>query len=315
MMRTSRRMRGLFLPVLQALQRNCPEYWARKSISKASRLLQEHKYCISSVAFSPKGNILVSGGCDDLSRNSIHEIYVWEVANNFNLLRALKIESPCNCLAFSADGEILAAGSNNISLFDVTKDFELKKIITEIGVNSLALSRNGKYIAAGLGICYELESKVSVWDSSRNYQLLTTMEHAKMPYPIAFSPDSTVLAVGLKDNRTGLFDTEKNFGLFKTLEGDGFSADSFFLGKQKTALPPLTFSSDGKVLATQDVYGNIFLYDVTKNYAIKKILVRQNIYSWGGGHPAVMAFSPDNKVLAVGIAGAFDKENQQSRND
>jgi WD40 repeat protein len=118
--------------------------------------------------------------------------------------------------------------------------------LTEGFVNALALSPDGKLVAAGGG---PPGGKVVVWDMALGKKLHTLSTKAEFIGRIAFSPDGKTIAAGGEDHVVYLWDTKTGEEVRK-LEGH----NDFVLG--------LEFSADGKSLLSSEIMGEIRVWDV-----------------------------------------------------
>lgn len=147
-------------------------------------------------------------------------------------------------LAFSPDGRFLAVATGGGAKLYGVQDLKLVHTLELRGnVYSLALSRDGKRLAAGAS------HAIWIWDL-----------HSQAPPPIlegefgnvfalSFSPDGALLASGSLDHTAMLWDPEKG-ELICTLEGHSDSVES------------VCFSPDGALLATGANDGEILIWDV-----------------------------------------------------
>ena len=193
-----------------------------------------------------------------------------------------------NGVAFSPDGKILAAGTENLTveLWNV----ETGAHIATLGgynpyrgdikqVFSVAFSPDGKILATGTW-----HGSIKLWDIATRTEIatFTLSAYRARIMSLAFSPDGKILAAGIADDGTGpniirLWDMET-----------------------KTQLPPLighthavqsvAFLPDGKTLASGAFDSTIRLWDVATQRQIGAPLPSEDTVT-------SVAFSPDSKTL------------------
>jgi WD40 repeat protein len=86
--------------------------------------LRGHELFVFSVAFSPDGKLLASGGLD-LGPKGV--VKLWDVSKRAEITTLREHSNEIDSLAFSPDGELLASGSTDktIKLWDVSKRAEI----------------------------------------------------------------------------------------------------------------------------------------------------------------------------------------------
>jgi len=180
------------------------------------------------------------------------------------------------CLAFLTDGKTLVSlKSVEVKLWDL--DAGIEKLTLrglKEGINSLAVSPDGKWVAAGT-----YQATVKIWDLTGKEKATITGEKRR-GVKVAFSPDSKWLATAGNDGFLRQWDTET---------GDGKDRPEHDYGSPLSAV---AYSPDGKTLATGDYHGFLHLWPVTGNGASRE-LPRVS------GNVSALTYSPDGKYLAV----------------
>jgi len=197
---------------------------------------------VVSLAWSPDGKIIAlsSGG----------SVHLYETGD-LEPLASLNIGALTHSLAFSSDGDLLAAGSrdgfmrvwNSADL--VGSDFSAHPIMTaeahKKGVNALAFSPSDGLLATGGN-----DAVARLWDIDTG-EIIETMIGGTFTVPaITFSPVGSVLAV-------------VNGGVVRLREIGTESIVGSFLSE--TPLYSIAFSPDGDILAVGDLSNQIRLWD------------------------------------------------------
>jgi WD40 repeat protein len=122
-------------------------------------------------------------------------VAVWDVASGKQVGR-YRGEGPASCLAFSPDGQTLAAGGGSVELWDVKSGASRRLSPRGKGpLRALAFSPDGTTLAA-------VNDAVTVWDIATGREIATFPGAA----PLAFTPDGKTLIAGSRTNGVTLWD-------------------------------------------------------------------------------------------------------------
>ena len=247
-----------------------------------------HSRNVSSVAFSPDGQYLVSGDIDNT-------IKLWDVQSG----KVIKIfnghSNMVNSVAFSPEGLQLASGSGDktVKLWDVRSGKLIKTFEGHsYGVYSVAFSPDGQYLVSG-----SRDKTLKLWDVQSGVLIKTFEGHSTVVTSVDFSSDGQQLVSGSYDKTLRLWGVRSG-KLIKTFEGHSngvdsvaFSPDGQYLVSGSTTVPGTDHDYDEKTLK---------LWDVQSGKLIKNFGGRRG-YS---GDIGSIAFSPDGKQL---VSGSRDK--------
>ncbi|MCI0387863.1 MAG: AAA family ATPase [Acidobacteria bacterium] len=242
--------------------------------SRPISFLHGHKEGINSVAVSPDGKTLATGGNDKT-------IWLWDLVTHKPLGDPLRGGDlgRVHSVAFSPNGKLLVSGGsdNKVLLWDVEKRERIGQLEAhERYVMSVAFSPDGKTVASG-----SKDKHICLWDVAGRKLLAKLTGHGDTVTSVAFSPDGKTLASGSRDKTIRLWDvaTASSRGTLKT---------------QKSFVEVVIFSPDGKTIAANGDDNTISLLDVT---------TRQPLGLPLSGHikpVKTLSFSPDSKLLASG---------------
>ncbi|MGE7385163.1 WD40 repeat domain-containing serine/threonine protein kinase [Streptomyces sp. NPDC004126] len=221
------------------------------------------------VAFSPDGKLLASGG----------RLRLWDVASR--AIIATLSGHVVNQAVFSPDGAILAtAGQDGTArLWDVAARSHRATLTGhDHAVEGAAFSPDGKVLATAGS-----DSTVRLWDVAARAGTATLKGHTHYVNSVAFSPDGRTLATAGADGTTRLWDMKtQTTTAVLAMEGQYFKG--------------AVFSPDGSVLAAVLNKGRIRLWDAGGRSVIADLDANAS------GIQA-LAFNRDGSMLACATKG------------
>ena len=248
--------------------------------------LTEHTSIVSALSFSPDSATLASGAWDNTIR-------LWDprTGKQHGILRGHR--GSINSLSYSPDGETLASGDSkgDIRLWDVRTE-QQKNILKghTSDVKSLSFSPDGETLASG-----EQDKTIHLWDVHTGERKKTITDHTHYVSSVLFSPDGKTLVSGSWDKTIRFWDAhtgeQKKTFVWDTIsclaispDGKTLAGGSVFshgnatnairlwdieTGQEKETfmghtgtIYDVSFSADGKTLASASRDGTILLWDL-----------------------------------------------------
>ena len=236
--------------------------------------LGRHDDTVNSIAFSPDGTLLVSGGDD-------YVLKLWNVTHKHHITTREHItdrtRSQVKAVTFSPNGSMIATGGRHAKLWDVYTRNQIVTFEHHDWVWAVAFSSDGKLLATG-----DNSGQVNIWNLQS--QRAVTQFHADSDsvYTVQFSPDDQILAAAGYEGNVKLW-TVPTWIPHGTLTSNGTISD-------------ISFSPDSSKLATTG-YTAVNLWGVNTGENIGTLTGHTG---WVRG----AAFSPDGSAL---ISGGADR--------
>ncbi|MFX0106738.1 MAG: WD40 repeat domain-containing protein [Candidatus Hodarchaeota archaeon] len=239
-----------------------------------------HEFTVWSLAFSPDGRFLLSGGQDASVR-------VWDLEAR----REMHVLPGHRGAVYGI--AVMADGSRAVSIADMDLavriwDFERGNLVTALApnsahINAVAVTPDNRYVLTGGD-----DGKVRIWDIDSGV-LLRVLDHSESIYSIKVSPNGQYLIVGAKaqpgtDERGLIWIWEFDLGvLLHTLDGhDGH-------------VTRLTMTADSRYILSGSQDGSVKLWDLETGTLLNDMR---------GHDAAILAIklTPDGRHIVTGSA-------------
>jgi uncharacterized protein with WD repeat len=150
-----------------------------------------HSDTVWSVAISPDGQTLVSGGSDNL-------IKIWNLNTGEEIHTITGHSEPVYSVAISPDGQTLISSSddNTIKVWNLTTDEQIYTLTEDSdGVFAVAISPDGQTLVTG-----SKNGKIKVWYLTTGEEIYTLNGHFGQVNALTFSTDGEILVSASQDS-------------------------------------------------------------------------------------------------------------------
>ena len=207
----------------------------REHIATLEHVVDRTRYWVDDITFSPNGHLLATAS---------KHIKLWNVSTQTEVA-TLRHDEDVEALAFSPDGEFLAAGDGegSVKIWDVQKRDVIAQLQGDtVRIYALDFSPDGRTLASA-----GYDGFIKLWAVS-DWALLGTLENKGTVFSLDFSANSKVLA------STGY----EVVTLWSVESGEDIASLTGHLGWVKE----VAFSPDGKTLASGGDAGSVRVQNI-----------------------------------------------------
>jgi len=237
-------------------------------VTEPIRTFTGHGNHVTSVAFSPDGTRVLSGGYDRTAK-------LWDVSTGTCIRTFTGHSHIVLSVAFSPDGTRVLTGShdNTAKLWDAATGACIRTFTESLFVWSVAFSPDGTRVLTGRN-----DGTARLWDAATGACIRTFTGHTSVVWSVAFSPDGTRVLTGSYDYTAKLWDAATG-DCIRTFTG------------QTGEVVSVAFSPDGTRVLTGSRAAT--LWDAATGDCIRTFT----------GHTSSVTFSPDGTRV---LAGGYD---------
>jgi WD40 repeat protein len=238
------------------------------------RIFVGHSDQVSSVAFSPDGQMVLTGSADGTAR-------LWEMASGRQLGIVAGHSDQVSSVAFSPDGKLVLTGSwdKTARLWETGSGKHMSILAGHSDqVRSVAFSPDGRMVLTGSN-----DATVRLWETGSGKQIDVLEGHSGSVRSVAFSPDGKLVLTGSEDKTARLWEISSR-KLLITFEGHSHWVND------------AAFSPDGKLVLTGSADWTARLWETASG---KHIITLEDYH----GQVNSVAFSPDGRLVLTGSGG------------
>lgn len=244
------------------------ETWQHYHAPRAATL--EHPSLVRAIAFSPDGNLLLTGGSDGVAR-------LWDPATGTRVGGDLGRDGSTNAVAFSPTGKsfVTVDKSGTAQIWDLPLGKQSTPPLRHgSSILAVAFSPDGKFLITG-----GADGRGILWDAKHGDRAGLELHHDGAIEALAFAPDGKSILTGSTDGTARLWESESGHPMQKPF-------------RHAKPVRVVAFAPDGRTYTTGSAFGFVGTWPPEAND------IPPQVKAFALPAP-VLAFDPSGRFLVI----------------